>query len=205
MLEKMKQEIERKYALNQIPENLRIEKAEIIEQGFIYRDFSTIIRVRKITPVYPQKEEPYYIYTVKTKGDINYTGDYTLGQKYEIENEISREEYEKVIPHRISQKIIKTRIVVPIENQLKVEIDLYDDYLTGLLTAEVEFPDQEAAKHFHQPEWLGEELGYKELSNRKLAEMTKEEWQSKVGPKRIKQNENLIVKLKEKIKQNGNQ
>lgn len=198
----MKQEIERKYALNQIPENLTIEKAEKIEQGFIYRDFSTIIRVRKITPVYPRKDKVYYIYTLKTKGNINYTGDYTIGQKYEIENEISREEYEKVIPHRISQKIVKTRIVVPIENQLKVEIDLYDEYLTGLLTAEVEFPNQEAAEHFHKPEWFGEELGYKELSNRKLAEMTKEEWQSKVGPKRIKQNENLIVKLKEKIKQN---
>lgn len=199
----MKQEIERKYAVNRIPDSLDIEKAEIIEQGFIYRDFSTIIRVRKITPVYPKQENAYYIYTLKTKGDINYTGDYTIGQKYEIENKISQEEFEQLIPNRISQKIVKTRMVIPIENQLKIEIDIYDGYLTGLLTAEIEFPDIETAQHFNKPNWLGEELGYKELSNRKLAEMTKEEWQSKIGKKKIKQNQNLIAELKEKIKQSN--
>lgn len=195
----MKQEIERKYAINQIPDNLIIEKAEKIEQGFIYRDFCTIIRLRKIIPVYPKKEEPYYIYTLKTKGDIKYTGDYTIGKKYEIENEISQKEFEQLISDPISQKIEKTRIVVPIENQLKVEIDIYDNYLSGLLTAEVEFPTQEEAEQFHKPEWLGEELGYKELSNRKLAEMTKEEWQSKVGQERINQNQTLIAKIKAKL------
>lgn len=196
----MKQEIERKYAVATFSENLKVDKAEEIEQGFIYRDFYTLIRIRKITPIYPEKKESYFIYTIKTKGDISYTGDYTIGQKYELEQGMAKEEYEKLMPKRISQTIRKTRIVVPIENQLKVEIDIYDDYLEGLLTAEIEFPDKETASHFTKPSWLGEELGYKEFSNRRLSEMTTQEWKSKMSSERLAENEKWIAHIKQRIR-----
>ena len=82
---------------------------------------------------------------------------------------------------------------------MKVEIDIYYGYLDGLLTAEIEFPNEEMAKKFNKPKWLGEELGYKELSNRKLSEMTKEEWQSKVTKEFIDNNKIVICKLNEII------
>ena len=44
----MKQEIERKYAVNYLPEDLEITDIIDIEQAFIYKDAKTVIRIRKI-------------------------------------------------------------------------------------------------------------------------------------------------------------
>ncbi|MFR7544910.1 MAG: hypothetical protein ACLUWN_03075 [Clostridia bacterium] len=189
----MNKEIERKYSVKYIPKNLKVESIVYIKQAFIYRDKLTLIRVRDIKEKYPTENQKY-IYTLKTKGDIEYNNDYNIAKKYEIENEIPKEEFEKLIKKPISNIIEKTRITIPIENNLKVEIDVYCDYLEGLLTAEVEFQDEEQANNFQKPDWLGEELGYKKLSNRKLAEMTKDEWQKEVTKEFIKNN-NIIIKM----------
>lgn len=101
---------------------------------------------------------------------------------------------------KISNKIIKTRIVVPIQNKLKVEIDIYYDYLQGFLTAEVEFPSEEEANQFEKPDWLGEEIGYQELSNRKLAHMDEKQFKSKVSQEILNQNKRIIEKLNQFIK-----
>ena len=193
----MKKEIERKYAIQYFPDNIKIEKIEDIEQVFIYHDENTTIRIRKVET----RQETQYLYTVKTKGDIQYDDSYQIGHKYEIESNISKKMYEKLLPNKISNKITKTRIVVPIQNNLKVEIDIYYDYLKGFLTAEVEFSDENKANQFNKPDWFGEEIGYKEFSNRKLAEMTQEEFRSKVPEKLVKNNQKIIEKLNMLIKQ----
>lgn len=192
----MKQEIERKFEVKNMPDDLIIEDILDIEQAFIYKDLNTIIRIRKIRKRYADNEINY-IYTLKTKGDIQYDNNYNVAKKYEIENEIQQEEYEELIKRKISNIINKTRVIIPVEKK-KVELDIYYDYLEGLLTAEVEFSNEEEAKNFNKPDWLGEELGYKELSNRKLAEMTKEEWKEKVSKETIKNNEIIIQELKKK-------
>lgn len=192
----MKQEIERKYAVKSLPKDLKIERAIDIEQAYIYKDENTSIRIRKVQETYPNNNITY-IYTVKTKGDIQYNNKYDIAKKYEIENKIKKEEYEKLKLRKISNIINKKRIVIPIQENLKVEIDIYKDYLEGLLTAEVEFANEEDAKNFKKPDWFGEELGYKELSNRKLAEMSKEEWQERVTKEVINNNKKIINQLKE--------
>lgn len=192
----MKQEIERKFEVKNMPDDLIIEDILDIEQAFIYKDLNTIIRIRKIRKRYADNEINY-IYTLKTKGDIQYDNNYNVAKKYEIENEIQQEEYEELIKRKISNIINKTRVIIPVEKK-KVELDIYYDYFEGLLTAEVEFSNEEEAKNFNKPDWLGEELGYKELSNRKLAEMTKEEWKEKVSKETIKNNEIIIQELKKK-------
>ena len=192
----MNKEIERKYAVKYIPKDFKVESVVYIKQAFIYRDKLTLIRVRDVKEKYPINAHKY-ICTVKTKGDIEYTNDYNIGKKYEIENNIPKEEFEKLIKKPISNIIEKTRITVPIENNLKVEIDIYYNYLEGLLTAEVEFQDEKQANNFQKPDWLGEELGYKKLSNRKLAEMTKDEWQKEVTKEFIENNNIIIKSLKE--------
>ena len=191
----MNKEIERKYAVKYIPKDFKIEKIIYIKQAFIYRDKLTLIRVRDIKEKYPTENQKY-IYTLKTKGDIEYNNDYNIAKKYEIENEIPKEEFEKLIKKPISNIIEKTRITIPIENNLKVEIDVYHDYLEGLLTAEIEFQNEELATNFNKPDWLGEELGFKKLSNRKLAEMTKEEWKKEVTKEFIENNNIIINQLK---------
>lgn len=191
----MNKEIERKYEVKYLPKDIKIEKIQNIEQSFIYRDQNTHIRIRKIEI----DKDINYIYTVKTKGDIQYDDSYQIGQKYEIESNITKELYEELLLRRISNQITKTRLVVPIQNNLKVEIDIYYDYLQGFLTAEVEFPNEEEASRFDKPDWLGKEIGYKELSNRKLAEMTQEQFRSKVSEEVMKNNLKIIEELKQLI------
>lgn len=193
----MNKEIERKYAVKSLPNEIIISKIIDIEQAYIYKDINTIIRIRKVTD--RKEKTTNYIYTIKTKGDIEYKNNYDLASKYEIESNISEEEYNKLMERKISNVINKTRIVVPIEENLKVEIDIYYDYLDGLLTAEIEFPNEEMAKTYQKPAWLGEELRYKELSNRKLSQMTKEEFRSKVSEEFIEQNRKIIKMLNERI------
>ena len=189
----MNQEIERKYAIKYLPKDLQIERVIDIEQGFTYKDMNTIVRVRKIQEKYPSNKVSY-IYTVKTKGDIQYNKN-EVSKKYEIESEIEQEQYEKLIKRKISNIIDKTRIVVPIQNELKAEIDVYYGYLEGFLTLEVEFENEEEANNFQRPDWFGEELGYKELSNKKLSMMTRKEFESKVTKEFMDNNKEIIHQL----------
>lgn len=190
----MNKEIERKFAVKYLPKDLKIESIVYIKQAFIYRDKLTHIRIRNIKEIYPENKQTY-IYTVKTKGDIKDTSN--IGNRYEIENEINKELFDKLIKNKISNIIEKTRIKIPIGNNLKSEMDIYYDYLEGLLTIEVEFPTEELANNFQKPDWFGEELGYKTLSNGKLSQMTKEEWQEKVTKEFIENNKIIINQFKE--------
>lgn len=196
----MNKEIERKYAIEYLPKDIEIETIKNIEQAFIYQDGNTLIRIRKIETYQKDNKQINYIYTVKTKGDIQYDDSYTKAKSYEIENNITKEYYEELLRTKISNKITKTRIVVPIQNNLKVEIDIYYNYLQGFLTAEVEFPSEEEAEQFDKPDWLGEEIGYKELSNRKLAEMDQKQFESKVSKEVMQHNKIIIEELNQLIK-----
>lgn len=187
----MNQEIERKFAVRYLPENIKVERIEKIEQIFIYKDIKTIIRIRKIE----ENNKLYYIYTLKTKSGIQQDKTGKQSNLYEIENEITKEEYEELKQKKISNIINKIRMVIPIQSNLKVEIDIYEGYLQGFLTAEVEFPNEEASNMFIKPDWLGEELGYKEFSNQKLAKMTKEEFEKKVPEEIRRQNQIIINQL----------
>ena len=55
---------------------------------------------------------------------------------------------------------------------------------------------KDIANTFEKPEWLGEEIGYKELSNWKLSNMTKEEWKTKVTMESLENNRKIILDLK---------
>lgn len=65
----MNKEIERKFAIKSLPEDIKIESVEEIEQAYLYEDRNTSIRIRKRQV----KDTIQYIYTVKTKGDIRDT------------------------------------------------------------------------------------------------------------------------------------
>ena len=193
----MNKEIEKKYAIKNLPDNIEIIKIQDIQQTFLYRDINTHIRIRKLTN--RKDNATQYVYTVKTKGDIQYNNDWNIARKYEIENCISKEEYEELVQKRITNTINKTRINVPIKNGFVVEIDVYYDYLEGLITADIEFPDEETAKLFKKPDWLGEELGYKTLSNGKLAQMNRQQFLDKVTNEFMENNKIIIEKLKKLI------
>lgn len=183
-------EIERKYFIKDLPNNFKISKILEITQSYLYRDGNTTIRIRKIKT----NETIEYVYTVKTNGDIQNSNE-LFANKYEIESNISKTLYEELLNKKISNTVIKTRIVFPIQDNLKVEIDVYHNYLKDFLTAEIEFPNEEIAKNFEKPSWLGEEIGYKDFSNGKLSIMTRETLLSKVPKEVLENNRKLICEL----------
>lgn len=189
----MHQEIERKYAVKFIPWHIPIEKIVKMEQSFIYHDDITVVRIRKIEPIYGKgQKETKYIYTVKTKGDIEDSKKTDIAQRYEIENDITEEQYQELYKKRIRRTIEKTRINIPIYGKIKAEVDIYHGYLHNFLTVEVEFSNKEEAEKFRKPNWFGEELGFGDLSNRKLSEMTPTQFHRRITRERRKENEKII-------------
>ena len=184
------QEIERKYFINSIPKDIKFINTMEISQSYLYRDCFTTIRVRKIVA----SNTTQYIYTVKTNGNIQKT-DELIANKHEIESNISKEVYDNLVTKKISNTINKTRIVIPIQDGLKVEVDVYHDYLKDFLTAEIEFPNEEASLNFVKPQWIGEEIGYKDFSNGKLSVMSRDILLTKVPASVLENNVNIINNL----------
>jgi CYTH domain-containing protein len=75
----------------------------------------------------------------------------------EEEMELDRDHFESLWRLTEGQRVVKTRHVIP-HGDRDIELDVYEDELEGLLTAEVEFPDEEAAEEFEPPNWFGEEV-----------------------------------------------
>jgi adenylate cyclase len=66
--------------------------------------------------------------------------------------------------------LAKARIVIPLNDGLAVELDVFEGDLEGLLIAEIEFPDEDRSHRFEPPDWLGQEVtGDDRFSGRSLA------------------------------------
>ena len=72
-------------------------------------------------------------------------------------------------PATDGKRLVKTRSEIPL-GKCVVEIDVYHDRHEGLIVAEVEFDDAEAARNFQPPDWLGDDVtGDPRFSNQLLA------------------------------------
>lgn len=138
-------EIERKFLIdiNKVPYDFNILNKKAICQGYILANPE--IRVRGIS------NENYYM-TIKSD-----TEDPLI--RNEIEFEISKEAYNKLMAREDVYKLNKTRYSVW-ENDNKYEIDIFEGNLKGLACLEVEFENKDKAKDFSVPEWA-----YKEVTN----------------------------------------
>ena len=110
-------EIERKFLVKHIP-NLENCKNYYIKQGYI--STNPVLRIR-------QKDNKY-IFTFKGKGDI---------QREEFEKEITKEEFENLWLKIEGEPIIKTRYIIPLENDLVAELDIYEGNLQGFKNIDV--------------------------------------------------------------------
>ena len=70
----------------------------------------------------------------------------------------TRERFERLWPLTEGRQVVKTRYLVPLDDGLTAEVDVYEGELDGLVTAEVEFPDEATALAFEAPEWLGRDV-----------------------------------------------
>lgn len=140
-------EIERKFLVNEIPQNLDSYKKFEIEQGYI--STKPTIRIRKINKK--------YVLTVKSKFAVcKSDGDPIINN--ELECEITEKEYE-ALKERIDGDLIqKFRYIIPLEQELKAELDVFQGRLLGLVFAEVEFTSVEEANNFNKPTWFGRDV-----------------------------------------------
>ena len=134
-------EIERKFLIPVLPENLECYSSHEIEQGYLCRE--PVVRIRR------QDEE--WILTYKSKGMM-------VREEYNLP--LTKESYEHLKEKIDGRLITKKRYVIPLKDSLFIELDIFSGDLAPLMLAEVEFPDEETANHFTPPKWFGEDVTF---------------------------------------------
>ncbi len=141
-------EIERKYAIRNMPEDLSGYEKKIIEQGYLCHN--PTVRIRK------SNEE--YILTYKSKLGVDPITQSHSNVNHEVELPLTEEAYLKLKAKTDGNMIYKTRYLIPLPNGLTAELDVFEGVLKGLVFAEVEFPDILSAEEFVPPAWFGRNL-----------------------------------------------
>ena len=134
-------EIEKKYLVSELPDNLPQYKCRKIEQGYL--STSPVVRVR-------MDNDEYYL-TYKGKG---------LLAREEYNLPLTQEAYEHLKPKADGLVISKTRYLIPEKDGLTIELDVFHDDYEGLLLAEVEFPSEDAANAYTAPAWFGRDVTF---------------------------------------------
>lgn len=132
-------EIERKYLISRLPENLSQYQCKKIAQGYICTN--PVVRIRK-------SDDEYYL-TYKGKG---------LMAREEYNLPLTQEGYEHMLPKIDGRLIEKSRYLIPLEGKLTAELDIFEGDLAPLIIVEVEFDSLDAANSFIPPEWFGEDV-----------------------------------------------
>jgi CYTH domain-containing protein len=134
-------EIERKYLVKSIPENLKDYPCRVMEQGYL--NITPVIRIRK--------DNDNFELTYKSKG---------LMVREEYNLPLTKEAYEHLLLKIDGRLIKKRRYMIPLEGNLTVELDVFEGELAPLILAEVEFPDEDSALSFTPPDWFGEDVTF---------------------------------------------
>ena len=146
-------EIERKYLIHTLPENLENYPHRIIEQGYLSTE--PVVRIRR--------DNDEYILTYKSKG---------LMVREEYNLPLTKDSYMHLREKIDGRLIIKKRYLIPLSNELTIELDIFGGDLAPLKLAEVEFPDETSANSFTPPKWFGEDVTFSgEYHNSRLSQI----------------------------------
>lgn len=149
-------EIERKFLVGRLPDNLSSYQCLVIEQAYLCTD--PVVRIRR-------QDEEYYL-TYKGKG---------LMVREEYNLPLNKEAYYHLLAKADGNIIAKKRYLIPIPEPvfaedclqpaalnglpaLTIELDVFDVPFAPLILAEVEFPNEEMARAFLPPAWLGKDV-----------------------------------------------
>ncbi len=158
-------EIERKFLLKALPDELSNYPCLHIEQAYLNVD--PVIRIRK-------ENDDYYL-TYKGRGML---------AREEHNLPLSEEAYRHLLTKADGNIISKKRYLIPLSNpgfkegypappadySLTIELDVFDPPFAPLILAEVEFGSREAAEAFVAPDWFWEDVTYcKEYHNSYMA------------------------------------
>lgn len=140
-------EIERKYLVNALPEDLNSYPHLEIEQGYLCT--SPTLRIRKAGDV--------YWLTIKEKLTVESTAIHNREEEFRL----TVNQYNHLKNKCDGRIILKTRYTIPLACTavpLVAELDVFHGVHEGLCVVEVEFPDTELANHFIPPSWFGEDV-----------------------------------------------
>jgi CYTH domain-containing protein len=146
-------EIERKFLVRRLPENLEDYPSSEILQGYLVStDEGLQVRLR-------QKRDQYSLTYKRGLGNV----------REEREVSLSAAQFSTLWPATEGKRLTKTRYEIPLGDRV-IEIDLYSGKHEGLVVAEVEFDDEESALNFQPPDWIGDDVtGDPRYSNQLLA------------------------------------
>lgn len=134
-------EIERKYLVHHLPDNLENYPHRPIEQGYLCTE--PVVRIRR--------DKNDYILTYKSKG---------LMVREEYNLPLTEEAYLHLSAKTDGRVIRKERYCIPYTDELTIELDIFKYDLAPLILAEVEFPDEASANAFIPPEWFDEDVTF---------------------------------------------
>ena len=134
-------EIERKFLIKHIPENLSSYPFHNIEQAYLCTE--PVVRIRR--------QDDEYILTYKSKGFLS---------REEYNLPLDKDAYNHLKTKVDGIVIAKKRYLISLTNDLTIELDIFAAPYQNLQLAEIEFPSENAAKTFVPPHWFGEEVTY---------------------------------------------
>ncbi|MFL5908896.1 MAG: CYTH domain-containing protein [Solirubrobacterales bacterium] len=130
-------EVERKFLASDPPD---LGKGEEIVQGYLAIGSDGEVRLRR--------QGKWLLLTAKRGSGLS---------RDEAEIELDSERFDRLWPLTEGRRVRKRRHVIP-SGDLRIEVDVYEGELEGLVVAEIEFPSEEEAREFEPPDWLGEEV-----------------------------------------------
>lgn len=150
-------EIERKFTITKLPENLESYPCRIIEQAYLNTD--PVVRIRR-------EDDSYYM-TYKGKGllareeynlPLNKHSYYHLREKADG-NIITKKRYIIPIPEpKFDMTQLSSEKISIDQISLSVELDIFEPPFAPLVIAEVEFPDKETAEAFLPLDWFSQDV-----------------------------------------------
>jgi adenylate cyclase len=133
-------EIERKYLVREVPAGIDWTEVKSLRQGYLALDGDTEVRLRL--------DANNATLTVKHGG-----GRVRVEEEMPLDPDRAEALWELTQGRRIEKTRRRARL-----DDLLLEVDEYEGELEGLLVAEVEFPDADAADRFEPPPWFGREV-----------------------------------------------
>lgn len=134
-------EIERKFLIHSLPVDLDKYQSRRIEQAYLCTE--PVVRIRR--------QDDDYILTYKSAG---------MMAREEYNLALTREAYLHLKEKADGIVLSKTRYLLPLDNGLMIELDVFDAPYETLYLAEVEFSSVHEANSFVAPDWFGEDVTY---------------------------------------------
>ena len=132
-------EIERKFLVKTIPDNLSEYKCRIIEQAYLCTE--PVVRARK-------DNDEYYL-TYKGRG---------LMAREEYNLPLTNESYQHLLAKADGNIITKKHYEIPDGTGKTIELDIFEGVFSGTVVAEVEFETIEEANSYTAPSWFGKDV-----------------------------------------------